>query len=281
MIPSDDRATAIDAHYGKTDDLEGRILAALAAMGKDIEALTFTDLAPVDQFHTGGIDASRSLAQLAGVKKDAIVLDIGGGLGGPARMLAEEFGASVTVLDLTESFVTTGAALTTRLGMERSVRFRHGDALAMTFPNASFDLAWTQHATMNIADKDRLYAEIARVLRRGARLAFHEVMAGPGGPPHFPVPWASDPSISSLLPPEEIRGLLASLGFVEVAWNDVTAEALAWFQAMQARAAAEPGPPPFGLSLVLGADFGQRFASMGRNLAEDRVTVIQAVFNRS
>lgn len=280
MNPTDHYAAAIDAHYGKTDDLENRILTALTAMGKDIDALTFTDLAPVDQFHTGGIDASRHLARLADMAPGASVIDIGGGLGGPARLLAAEFGATVTVLDLTEAFVSTGAALTTRLGMADSVTFLHGNALAMPFPDATFDLAWTQHATMNIDDKEHLYAEAFRVLKPGARLSFHEIMAGDGGPPHYPAPWASDPSISFLRRPQDIRSLLARLGFVEAVWNDVTIESLTWFQVMNQRAAAAAGPPPFGLGLVLGPDFAQRFASAGRNLAEHRLSVIQAVFDR-
>ena len=278
MNPTDNYAAAIDAHYGKTGDLENRILTALTAMGKDIDALTFTDLSPVDQFHTGGIDASRHLARLADVTPGTAVLDIGGGLGGPARLLAAEFGATVIVLDLTEAFVTTGAALTTRLKMDDTVAFRHGNALAMPFPDATFDVAWTQHATMNIDDKDQLYAEAFRVLKPGARLTFHEIMAGDGGPPHYPAPWANNPSISFLRRPHDVRSLLTDLGFVEAVWNDVTVESLTWFQIMNERAAA--GPPPFGLNLVLGPDFGQRFASAGRNLAEHRISVIQAVFDR-
>ncbi len=280
MNPTNEQSAAIDAYYGRTSDLEGRALAALVAAGKDIDNLAVIDLAAFDQFHIGGIDATRSLAALAGVASGQRVIDVGGGLGGPARVLAQEFGAHVTVIDLTEAFVTVGAALTARLGFSDSVAFRHGDALAMPFPGGAFDLAWTQHATMNIAAKERLYAEIHRVLRPGGRLTFHEIMAGSGGELQFPVPWASDPAISFLRPPDEMLDLLTGLGFAPVFWNDDSAAAQAWFTATRERAAAAPAPPPLGLHLILGVDFAQRLVSLGRNLAQDRVTVIQAVFDR-
>lgn len=280
MNPANEQAKAVGAHYGRATDLEGLALSALTAAGVDIDHLTVTDLAPLDQFHTGGIDATRALATLAGITPGATVIDIGGGLGGPARVLAQEFGAHVSVVDLTESFVKTGAALTARLGMADRVTFRHGDALALPFPDSSFDLAWTQHATMNISDKERLYTEIHRVLRPGGRLVFHEIMPGPVEPLQFPVPWASNASISFLRTSEEIAALLAQLGFVQVVWNDHTAESLAWFAAMRERAAAAPMPPPLSLQLILGDDITERIASIGRNFAEDRARVVQAVFDR-
>ncbi len=280
MNPTNEQATAVDAHYGRATDLEGVAVAALTAAGMDIDHLTVTDLAPLDQFHTGGIDATRALATVGGIAPGMTVIDIGGGLGRPARVLAQEFGANVTVVDLTESFVKTGAALTARLGLADRVTFHHGDALALPFTDGSFDLAWTQHATMNIADKERLYAEIHRVLRPGGRLVFHEILAGPVEPLQFPVPWASDASISFLRTPETITALLAQLGFVQVVWNDHTTEALAWFAAMRERAAASPTPPPLSLQLILGDDFGVRIASIGRNYAENRACVVQAVFDR-
>ncbi len=200
------------------------------------------------------------------------VLDVGGGLGGPARTIASEIGCQVTVLDLTEEYCRVGEMLTARTGLSDRVAFRHGDALAMPFADGSFDAVWTQHATMNIEDKEGLYAEIHRVLRPGGRHALHEVMAGPVQPIHFPVPWASDATISFLRPPETVRALLKQVGFTEVVWVDVTAQA------------TEPPPPaggpsPFGKHLLV-SDFPTRGRNFGRNLDEGRVRVIQGVFER-
>jgi len=272
----------VAAHYSP-DDLDGRIEAALAASGKDPAAPTPDDLAPFDQFHTGGKEATLALARLADIQPNTRVLDVGGGLGGPARTLAAEIGCRVTVLDLSAAFCRAGQRLTARLGLADRVAFRQGDALAMPFADRSFDLAWTQHSTMNIPDKARLYQEIHRVLRPGGRLAFHEIMAGPSQPIHFPVPWAREPAISFLLPPEEVRRLLAAAGFVEAAWLDTTAAALDWFRRMAARAEAAAGGdglPPLGLHLLLGTDLPAMGRSLVRNLAEGRIVVAQAIFDR-
>jgi SAM-dependent methyltransferase len=268
-------------HYGRTG-LGEAILDGVRAAGKDPDRLAPEDLAAVDQFHIGGRDTTLELAKLAGLAPGLEVLDVGGGLGGPARTLARELDARVTVLDLTEEYCRAGEELTRRTGLADRVRFRHGDALAPPFPDASFDLVWTQHSSMNVEDKERLYGAIRRVLRPGGRLAFHEVMAGPGGAVHFPVPWSPDGAASFLRPPEAIRGLLAGLGLREAAWVDVSAAALA-FVRERARAAAARGataPPPLGVHLLLGPAAGAMSANLLRNLEERRIVVIQAVWLR-
>ncbi len=271
---------AVDAHYGRPG-LGDIILDALRAGGKDLDNLTPDDLAPVDQFHTRGREATLELLRLAEFQAGMHVLDVGGGIGGPARTLASVAGCRVTVLDLTEEFCRVGEMLTARLGLSGRVTFRHGSALEMPFPDASFDGVWTQHSSMNIEDKARLYAEMFRVLRPGGRLALHEIMAGETGPIHFPVPWAGEPSISFLRRPDEVRALLAATGFKERAWLDVTAPALEFFDRLQARAAAPAsGPPPLGINLQLGPAFGEMAANQVRNIREGRVAIIQAVFER-
>lgn len=273
-------APSVSAHY-TSGSLGERILAGLRATGKDMDALTPDDLAPVDQLHTGGKPATLALIRLAGFGAGARVLDVGGGLGGPARLLAATVGCSVTVLDLTEEFCRVGEMLTTRVGMTDRVTFQHGDALAMPFPDGSFDAVWTQHATMNIADKERLYAEMHRVVRPGGRLAMHEAMAGPVQPIHFPVPWASDPAINFLRPPEAIRTLLADTGFREIVWQvDNGTEILAGLRAQEA---ANPAgnAPAFGIALVIGPQFPAMLPNVSRNLREDRLTIVHGVFERS
>jgi ubiquinone/menaquinone biosynthesis C-methylase UbiE len=268
----------LTAHYGGVDLME-RVRAALHAAGKDV-APTLDDLAPLDQFHIGGREATRQLAELAGLRAGLLVLDVGGGIGGPARGLACGYGCNVTVLDVTEDYCRIGEMLTSLTGLTECVGFRHGNALDMPFGDGQFDVVWTQHSSMNVDDKERLYAEIRRVLRPGGRLALHEVMSGPVQPVHFPVPWARDPAISYLRPAAEIRALLAASGFAEVAWNDVSAAALATFRA---RPIAVPGasPPPLGLHMLLGPEIGDMSRTMRRNLEEERVVVIQAVFDRA
>src|SRR6266851_10406184 len=198
---------AIDAYWSRAG-IGQAILDALAALGKDLDALTVDDLAPLDQFHGGGKPATLRLARLAALKPGMHVLDVGGGFGGPARTLAAEFGCRVTVLDPTEPFIQAGQALTERLGLQDAVQFFLGSGLEMPFADEHFDVVWTQNASMNIPDKARLVAEQRRVLRHGGRLVFQEIFAGPCGDLLCPVPWARDPATSFLVPPEQIRTLL-------------------------------------------------------------------------
>jgi ubiquinone/menaquinone biosynthesis C-methylase UbiE len=279
MAAHDDTA-AVRATYAAAN-LSEAILAGLRAAGKDPDALQMDDLAPVDQFHTGGKPATLALAQRAGLTADMHVLDVGGGIGGPARTLASALGCTVTVLDLTEDYCRAGAMLTARVGLQDRVTFRCDDALAMPFPAASFDAVWTQHSSMNIADKQRLYAEMHRVLRPGGRLALHEVMAGPNQPIHFPVPWAREPSASFLQPANTVRAIIRAAGFDETAWSDESEAARDWFRSRLSAAATQSGPPPLGIHLLIGADSGARIRNFLRNLEEVRVTVIQAVFARA
>ncbi len=243
--------------------------------GRETALLTPDDLAPIDQFHVGGKGATLALAALAGIDPASRVLDVGGGFGGPARTLAAAYGCSVTVLDLTAAYCQVGEMLTERTGLSDHVTFRHGDALAIPFPDATFDLVWTQHSSMNIADKRQLYTEIFRVLRAGGRLALFEIMAGTEAPPHYPVPWAQDASISFLSSPDDVRALLSAIGYQEVVWEDLTDGTVA-----AATAQSTPAVPPPGLHLVLGADFPERARNMMRNLAEHRIALIRSVLER-
>jgi MPBQ/MSBQ methyltransferase len=270
----------VNARY-TFDNLETRILDGLRAMGKDPDALTPEDLAPADQLHSGGLEATLELVALAAVRADETALDIGGGLGGPARILASRSGCHVTVLDLNETFCRTGAALTARVGLGDRVTFQQGDAQAMPFADHSFDVAWTQHASMNIPDKRRLYQEVFRVLRPGGRFIIHDHMAGPVQPIHFPVPWARDETINHLIAPEEARALLREVGFRERIWEDQSDKTTAWFRESLARmnAAGSTGIP-LGLRLAQGADFDKMMRVQGRNFEERRVSTILALLDR-
>jgi ubiquinone/menaquinone biosynthesis C-methylase UbiE len=271
-------AQAVADHY-KRRALGDVILAALTAAGKDIEHLTPDDLAPVDEFHSGGRNATMRLAQLAQINGSERVLDVGCGIGGPSRYLASRFGCRVTGLDLTADFVALAGMLAQRTRLSDKVSYRQGDALDMPFADASFDLVWSQNAAMNIADRDRLYAEMRRVLAPGGRLALQEIAAGPGGEPFYPTPWAGDKSISFLVTPQATRAALERIGFRAVAWQDTTEEALQ--QQMARTKALETGSlPPLGLHIVIGEAFPTVTKNMLRNLQEERLKLFNAVLER-
>lgn len=269
---------SVESHYARPE-LEAAILEALAAAGKDLERLTPEDLAPIDAFHVRGMKATVDLAAEIGVAGDMEVLELGCGLGGAARYLAGRFGCRVTGLDLSDDYCRTATGLTRRLGLEELVSFRQGNALDLPFPQSSFDLVWTQHASMNIADKNRLYEEVLRVLRPGGRLAIYDVLAGPGGAPYFPVPWARDPSTSFLASGQELSEALAAAGFEIELWREVTEAGRSWFRRMQEKMGKD-GPPPVGLQLLLGEDFRRMAINQVRNLEEDRVGLIEVIAKR-
>jgi ubiquinone/menaquinone biosynthesis C-methylase UbiE len=270
--------SAIERHYTR-GDLGKRILAGLRQAGKDAARPRPEDLAAVDQFHIRGRAATLDLLKLAGIQPGWSVLDVGGGIGGTARLLARQLRCQVTVLDLTDEFVRTGAMLCERMDLAGLVHFRHGSALAMPFDNERFDVVWTQHSTMNIQDKARLYGEAYRVLRPRGRLALHEVVAGPVQPVRYPVPWAADAGSSFLLPRAELRQLIARFRFRELAWQDVTAAALEWFKQV-APPLPQASPPALGMHLVLGPEAPALMRGQVRNLEERRLEVVQAVFER-
>src|SRR5580698_9395283 len=199
-----DHQPAVARHYGRGGLLD-RILGALADAGKDIEHLSIDDLAPVDEFHGRQRRATEELAALLAPQPGQVLLDIGSGIGGPSRYLAKVCGCRVSGLDLTPEFVAAASDLTRRTGLTGQVDFREGSALELPFPDASFDLAWSQNVAMNIADRARWYAEVHRVLRPGGRFAFQDVAQGPAGEVHFPVPWSDTSALSFLRTPEDTR----------------------------------------------------------------------------
>ena len=259
--------------YWDREHLAEAIMAALAAAGKDVDALTIDDLAPVDQFHGGGKPVTQRLARLAGAAPGMRVLDVGGGFGGPARTLAVEFGCRVTVIDLTPSFVRAAAMLTARLHLDDRVTHQVGNALELPFPSGAFDMVWTQNSGMNVADKDRLYAGFHRVLRAGGRLALQEPMAGPTQPLVFPLMWGRDPSTTFLRTPVEMREVIERAGFRVRAWDDVTIETAG------PRDTA-PIPPHSIQRLLMGEGLDGIIAAGHRNRDEGRIVSIQAVFDR-
>jgi len=270
--------SSVSKYYGAGSRLE-RILDALAAQGKDVEHLTAADLAPVDEFHIRGREASVEGAELAAVQADWRVLDVGSGLGGPARFLADRYGCHVTGIDLTPEFVEMATELSRRAGLQALTEFQCASATAMPFPDAAFHLAWTQHVQMNIEDKAALYGEVRRVLRPGGRFVFHDIFTGSESPIHFPVPWADEPALSFLIDPDEVRALLDRTGFEVLSWRETTAVSLQWIEAMLERRRSQ-GAPQLGLQLLLGETAPRKFDNLQRNLAEGRLTVVQALLER-
>src|ERR1700722_13347616 len=243
---------------------------ALVAAGKDLDHLAPADLGPLEDFHTLGRIATGQLAELAKITSEDRVLDAGTGIGGTARFLAERYGGQVTAVDLTEEYCATARWLNERTGLAAQISVRQADVTDLPFGAAAFDVVFSQHVQMNVADKARLYAEARRVLVPGGRLAIWDVTAGAPGDLGYPLPWADQPDRSHLAAPAGLRGTIVSAGFTVSQWNDLTDEAAALMQAVIAGPAG-----PLGLHAFV-PDFAAKAGNLTRALAAGRLRVIQA-----
>jgi SAM-dependent methyltransferase len=263
----------LEAHYSARD-IEARILAALRAAGLNPEQrLPPEALSALDHFHTGGLRASRELLELARIRAEDRVLDIGAGLAGPARMIASATGCRVDSLEFSPDYCA-GAVLLNRLtGLDSRIEVHRGSALDMPFPADSFDVAWMQNVGMNIADKRKLYAEIKRVLRPGGRFAFQEMAAGKTATSYYPLPWATDPADSFLVSVDEMRSVLGESGFITEVLEDTS-------DAHLSRTSANATPAASGqLSLAVFVDnLGQKAGNARRSLEEGQVRLVRGVF---
>jgi SAM-dependent methyltransferase len=267
-----DAPDGVRDHYRATG-LTERLKAVLTTFGPEDQRLTPSQLATLDQFHTRGLAATVDLARTAGITADMSVLDVGSGVGGPARFLAATYGCRVSGVDLSQTFVDAARYLTERTGQSAQVSFETASALELPFDDSSFDIALLQHVAMNISDRSRLYREIRRVLKSGGRLAIFDVVLN-GGEPHYPVPWARTPATSFLLTADATRAAIEPAGFRTLAWHDDTEAAKAWIAQLRA---SGPLPSP-NLGVVMGPDFAQLAANLGRNLMEGRLGILTAVF---
>ncbi|NNF99170.1 MAG: methyltransferase domain-containing protein [Desulfobacteraceae bacterium] len=270
---------AINRQYGP-ENLDEKVALVLEESCLDPETASGDDLTAFDELHIGGRGATLALATVAGLTPNDVVLDVGSGLGGPARTLASRIGCRVKGIDLTSAFCRTATELSKAAGLTDRVTFHHGDALNLPFENQKFDVVWNQHFAMNVEEKGPLYKEEYRVLRSGGKLALHEIVAGPNDPPYYPVPWARKPSISFLVTEDRLRYIAASEGFDVEKWVEVSEEALDWYDAVAQRNRSGKGPSPLNQMLVFGQDLPVMAKNMKRNLKEKRIKVIRALLRK-
>lgn len=267
-------------HY-TSEDLLDRIDAALRESGADPDHISVDDLKPVDEFHTGGIEATTALIDQLDVTPDMNVLDVGCGLGGTARHIVHRYGAAVTGIDLTEAFVATAKALNDRLHLSERIVLHTASAADLPLENNSVDLACMFHVGMNISDKDAVMAEVARVLRQGGRFALFDVMVGEEGLSDmlYPVPWAGSADISHLDPPGVYRRAAHAAGLIEQGERDRSQFALDYFDRVFRMIAAQ-GMPPLGIHLLMGDTAGEKIRNYVENLKSGRIAPTEMIFQK-
>jgi ubiquinone/menaquinone biosynthesis C-methylase UbiE len=266
----------VSSHYSG-GQLLSRLNAALIEDGVDPAQPSIEALAPYDQFHGRGLEATMELADLMQGGASSHILDLGSGIGGPARYFAKRFGWRVTGIDLTPEFCEVARHLTRLLGLEDRVTFELGNALAMPFPAASADGAYSMNVSMNIADKGAFYREIHRVLKPGAWLLLSEIAKGEGGELDYPTPWARSAATSFLSTPQATRRGLVEAGFEVTQFRSTLEESRAFGERSRAMVERGEKPPHRAVMLIHGDIAAQMAKNMSRGLLEGRIVPIEVL----
>ena len=269
-------SNTVAGHYSH-GSLLSAITAGLEALGKTPGTVSVDDLAPADEFHIGGRQASEDFLDQMPLEPGTHALDVGCGLGGTSRFTASRFGCRVTGIDLTPEYVETGRTLCAWVGLDDRIALHQGSALEMPFDDAGFDAAYMMHVGMNIADKDSLFAEVFRVLKPGAPFGVYDVMRLTEGELTFPVPWATTSETSAVAAPEAYKRALKAAGFEVTAERNRRDFALDFFAELRARTAAAGGPPPLGVHVLMGASGAEKIKNMVENIAAGRIAPVEII----
>ena len=258
-----ERTADVQAHWTRPGVL-ARIDAALAELGQDPQILTPEILATVEHLHSGGLATTREQAKRIALTKDSRVLDVGCGIGGPARYLAHTYACRVDGIDLTPELIETGRVLTKRCKLADHVALRVGNALELPYSEQTFDVVWCQNVAMNIADKAGLFAGVYRVLKPGGLFTSTEYFVGPGGDIIFPVSWAYDASISFLDPEDVMRARYHTAGFRILECMNYSNTVIEHYERTLS------APPKLTSRLIFGDDVPERQRNSQRNLIKRR-----------
>ena len=269
----------VSDHYRHGELLQA-IQTALASLGKTMDCLTIEDLAPVDEFHIGGRIATEHLLDQLNISAQDRLLDVGCGLGGAARFVADRFDNLVSGIDLTPEYIATGKTLCEWVNLHNKVTLHQASALSMPFQNESFDGGYMLHVGMNIEAKEQLFREICRVLRADAYFGVYDVMRIEPGELAYPVPWANDSSISKLATPEQYQQALLGAGFEVTTVNNRHEFALNYFTRLREKTAARGDPPALGLHTLMQASTPVKIGNMFDNISAGYIAPVEIIAHK-
>ncbi len=271
---------SVASHYTNGRLLD-RILSGVEAIGKTPESVTVDDLAPVDEFHIGGRQASEEFIGQLELSANNHVLDVGCGLGGTSRFVASRFGCRVTGIDLTPEFISTGQSLCDWVGLTEQVKLTQGDATATAFSDESFDAAFMLHVGMNIANKIGLFSEICRLIKPGAVFGVYDVMLTGDEELTYPVPWSTTPDTSALATQEQYIDALGQAGFAIIKIRDRRDFAAEFFAETRRRMEEAGGSPPLGVHIAMGDSAPVKINNMVENIASGRVSPVEIIVSKA
>ncbi len=267
----------IAAHY-QTDGLYQEILNRLANLSVDLSHVQRSDIAGVDEFHVRGASVSKELAKTIDIEGKT-VLDMGSGLGGPCRMLADEFNCTATGIDLSPEFVRTANSLSKLVGLEDKTFFIQGSAAQLPFEDNSFDVVWTQHVQMNIPDKQKFYGEAYRVLKPGGHFLYYDIFRKNDGVIQYPMPWASQENLSFLIKNGEMAQIVENLGLKSISKQDETQAGIEFFTSLLAKV-RQHGPPKLGLNVLMGDSTVSKLTNLLAHLQKGLLMLESGVYQK-
>ena len=257
-------------------DLHSRINQAMSDSGLNNKKLEIEDLFPIDQYHARGIGATKDLGKRMPITKNQKILDVGCGLGGPARYYAKEFKCHITGVDITPSFIEIGNNFNRLTSMSTMVDLYVGNGEKLEFEDEVFDGAYSQHVTMNISDRMKFFSEIYRVLKKGSFFAFTEHGLGPEGDPIFPLPWADNQEMSFLLPLENTNAILKEIGFINIKLIETGDKYIEGYEKLiQKQPKSEK--PTLGIHVIGGSSMHERSINSMRSIKENRTLPFEIV----
>lgn len=267
-------------HQYTRENIYETIVKRLHEQGVEKNKITREHISSVDEFHIKGAEVSLEMAKEAELSKELKVLDVGCGIGGPARMIADVFGCSVTGVDLTNEFIRTASLLSQLVGLSGKTEFMTADATELPFEDNIFDVVWTQHAQMNIEEKEKLYSEIHRVLKREGRFIYYDIFSSEKEDLKFPLPWADDSSISFLIELNDFGRLMKETGFKELLRKERTSDSIDFFETVFENNKKE-GSPKIGLNIFMTEQTSLKLSNLLNNLSENKLKVQSGIYQKT
>jgi len=247
-------ASSVIEHYGN-DGIVSRIISALEEADFDINNLQPDVFAGADEFHIGGRKGSEFVASALNMQSGHHVLDLGSGIGGPARYIANTLDVTVEGIDLTPEFVEAAVEITEMVGMVERVSFQVGSATSIPFDDDTFDATTMLHVGMNISDKELLFSEMARVTKPNGSIVVYDVMRTGEGGLVFPMPWSSTPEYSFVDTKDAYVKAAENAGLELLTVDDHTEMAVSFFNNPPSE------PPPVNLGHLMGTGMPEMFAN--------------------